>query len=458
MRNLLRLVTALSLITIFSGMAFAAQPANCNANFTMCMIPENVLVQLPFLGIAGDVIVQDPNSTNVSDVFRVFNNFVDTGGGTGLGNLARLYSRDDSTPLPAPPTYSANATFITEAASGSTSYFGNGTTYNLDTSAVATKLTYTGDVTADYHDAAQLTALLTVVGTGAAVPNATVQFTLGSQTCTGKTDMSGAAKCAVVLNQAAGGYLVGAAFGGIFGVDAGTSASAPFSVTREETAIAYTGDTVIATGETAHMSGVLLEDNVTPIVGRTVTFTLGTDGAPQTCNAITDASGKAACDIGPVTQPLGPGTVSDTFSGDNFYRSASANANTVLFAFPTAGGFVIGDQREAPGSHETFWGAEWSTDNQLSGGAAPDSFKGFAENLSSDPACGISWTSRPGNSSHPPDAVPAYMGVLVSSSVIKSGATVSGNVTGIVVVKTDPGYEGNPGHPGTGIVAASVCR
>jgi hypothetical protein len=49
------------------------------------------------------------------------------------------------------------------------------------------------------------------------------------------------------------------------------------------------------------------------------------------------------------------------------------------------------------------------------------------------------------------------MGVLVSSSVVKSGATISGNAPAIVVVKTDPGYAPNPGHPGTGTVIATLC-
>jgi hypothetical protein len=103
-------------------------PAQCNAMFTACGIPENVMLQLPFLAVSGDVILLDPT---VSDVFRIFNNFVDTGGGTGLGNLAFLYSSDDTTPLPNPATYSANALMINEDPSGVTHYFGNGTDYAL---------------------------------------------------------------------------------------------------------------------------------------------------------------------------------------------------------------------------------------------------------------------------------------------------------------------------------------
>ena len=128
-----RFVPFLSAIAWFSISAVAAPIANCNASFTACSIPENVLLQLPFLAIAGDVIVQEPNSTAVSDVFRIFNNFVDTGGGTGLGNLVFLYSADNTTSLPDPSTYSRNAITIREAATGLTSFNGNGTVYTLDT-------------------------------------------------------------------------------------------------------------------------------------------------------------------------------------------------------------------------------------------------------------------------------------------------------------------------------------
>jgi hypothetical protein len=346
---------------------------------------------------------------------------------------------------------------IKEAASGSTSYLGNGTTYSLDTAAAPTKLTYTGDTTADYHDPAQLTAALTLVATGAPIPNATVKFTLGSQSCSATTNASGVASCSLTPNQAAGNYTLTASFGGIFGSDAGTSNSLPFAITLEQTTLSYTGDTLIANGGTAHLSGVLLEDGVTPIAGRIVTFTLGTGGV-QSCNGITDATGKAACTISPVAQALGPIVASASFAGDAFYRPASASKNVLLFAFLTSGGFVIGDQSAQVGTQETFWGSQWASANQLSGGAAPDSFKGFADSLSAEPpSCGVTWTSRPGNSSKPPDSVPAYMGVLVSPSVTKSGATVGGSATKIVVVKTDAGYASDPGHAGTGTVVAQIC-
>jgi hypothetical protein len=137
----------------------------------------------------------------------------------------------------------------------------------------------------------------------------------------------------------------------------------------------------------------------------------------------------------------------------------SLASNTVIFEFLQNGSFVIGDLSESVGASVTFWGAQWARANALSGGEAPSSFKGYANNLSLlPPVCGITWTSGPGDSSHPPATVPSYMGVLVSSVVSRSGSTLSGNAVRIAVIQTDPGYRPNPGHTGTGTVIAEYCH
>jgi hypothetical protein len=124
--------------------------------------------------------------------------------------------------------------------------------------------------------------------------------------------------------------------------------------------------------------------------------------------------------------------------------------------FATGGAFVIGDQNAVPSSNVEFWGAQWAQNNPLSGGSAPASFKGF-ENSSLSPTCGSSWATDPGNSSDPPASIPSDMEVVVSDHVTKSGSTISGNVVHIVMVHTNPGYQGNPGHPGTGMVISQIC-
>jgi len=109
----------------------AAQMADCASDFSICFIPENVLFQLPFTAISGDVILLEADNVTVSDVFRIFNNIADTTGGTGLGDLVFLFSSDDSTPLPDPSTFSVNAVSINEDPSGFTRFDGNGTIYVL---------------------------------------------------------------------------------------------------------------------------------------------------------------------------------------------------------------------------------------------------------------------------------------------------------------------------------------
>jgi len=48
--------------------------------------------------------------------------------------------------------------------------------------------------------------------------------------------------------------------------------------------------------------------------------------------------------------------------------------------------------------------------------------------------------------------------VIVANSITQAGSQISGNTAQVVVVKTNPGYQPNPGHPGTGTVVAQVCH
>jgi hypothetical protein len=138
--------------------------------------------------------------------------------------------------------------------------------------------------------------------------------------------------------------------------------------------------------------------------------------------------------------------------------SASTSSPTIVFAFaPGGGGFAIGDQNAVVGKSVTFWGAQWSKNNQISGGPAPASFKGFAQSPTT-PSCGTSWSADPGNSTPPPAGpIPAYMGVIVTSLATKSGPEIDGNTMHIAVIQTDAGYQPDPGTSGTGKVVALVC-
>ena len=120
--------------------------------------------------------------------------------------------------------------------------------------------------------------------------------------------------------------------------------------------------------------------------------------------------------------------------------------------------FVIGDvEPHAVGNVVNFWGAQWWKNNFMSGfvNAGYPAFKGYADD--SDNACGGEWFTLPGNSSDPPDTIPDFVLVLVTSTVHKDGPNISGDIQQILLVESDGGYGPAPGHRGNGIVRQVLC-
>ncbi len=179
----------------------------------------------------------------------------------------------------------------------------------------------------------------------------------------------------------------------------------------------------------------------------------------------------SALDIGTMSGPAGgPFTVSGSHSyegtgpfvitvttTDDGDSTTIASGTVLVYQFVSGGGaFVVGDKSDT--GSVNFWGAKWWKLNSLSGGAAPAAFMGFAK-IPALPTCGTHWSTDPGNSSQPPiGPLPAYMGVIVSPSVTQSGSAITGTAAQIMVVRTDSGYQANPGHAGTGTVVLTVCR
>ena len=318
-----------------------------------------------------------------------------------------------------------------------------------------TSVLQVNDGTSDFHDPGDLSAVLTDGVTHAPIVGASVSLTMSAESGVGVTNASGQVTVTIIPSEPAGSYPIHGSFAG----DAqhlSTTGTGQYVVTKEETTTQYTGPTILANGSTVSLTGVLREDGTAPIAGRTLVFTLGTGATAQTGTGTTDASGTAQLTI-TVNQPLGAGTVSVSFAGDAFYLPSSDAKPTLIFAFAAGGSFVIGDGvGTAVGTKVTFWGAQWDKLNALSGGKAPPAFKGF-EDSAATPACGTIWTTSPGNSSGPPPTIPTFMGVIVSSSIGKSGPAITGDTVHIVVVATDPGYAPNPGHAGTGTIAGVFC-
>jgi hypothetical protein len=111
-------------------------------------------------------------------------------------------------------------------------------------------------------------------------------------------------------------------------------------IAKRPTKIVYTGDTLVACGGTATLQAVLtditppLGSTPVPVVGRTVTLTLGSGPTAQSCTGTTDSRGFVRCTVNPVNQPLAPsGSATDVFAGDDVYLPSNSGAQVTFFTF-----------------------------------------------------------------------------------------------------------------------------
>jgi hypothetical protein len=368
--------------------------------------------------------------------------------------------------LDAPGGYTVSVSF-----EGDETYLPSSGSASFTVNQEESKVSYTGPTTSHYHDPFTASAKLTDPDGGAPIEGKPVIFTLGvGDTCKGETDASGKVSCTLTPTQTGTKNLV-ASFAGDTNY-LSSSETTSFSITPEETTMKYTGPTVILAGASgATLTATLVEDGSAdndkdggspgPFPKEPVTLSVGT----QTCSANTEPSGEVTCTIPSISVPLGPETVGASFEGDAHYAASSDNKAAIVFAFPSSGVFTLGDKTVAaatPSTTLTWWADTWSALNSLSGGLAPNPFKGFVASVTlpttTPPAtCGSAWTTTTGSSPPPPATVPSYMGTLVTSKVTKSGSTITGNALSIVVVKTDPGYAPGPANHGTGKIVAKFC-
>jgi hypothetical protein len=132
-----------------------------------------------------------------------------------------------------------------------------------------------------------------------------------------------------------------------------------------------------------------------------------------------------------------------------FAIPAGADPDPVPLPLPTSA-FAVGEGSAIANQLITFWGAQWWKENYMSSHETHASFKGWAMEIDN---VNCTFTTRPGNSPPPPDGeLPAKMLVAVTTSVTKSGPVISGKILWYAVVETNPGYDDNPGHEGTGTV------
>jgi hypothetical protein len=213
-----------------------------------------------------------------------------------------------------------------------------------ETQSVPTTVTYTGQSSGAYRSAVTLTAALShpdgAIGlSGTAVVGQEVDFTVGTQLCSGTTDSNGAASCTVVLTDPPSGspypLLVGYA-GGPTGVGSDVYSptsdnSTAFAVTRIPTSVVALPQVAVRLrGPSAGLFHVaaILSGGGAPLAERTIVFTVGTT---QLCSAITTATGLAECAISAraETKVVVARGYRARFDGDDLYLGSAANAPMV---------------------------------------------------------------------------------------------------------------------------------
>jgi hypothetical protein len=181
------------------------------------------------------------------------------------------------------------------------------------------------------------------------------------------------------------------------------------------------------------------------------------DGTPITSGAISGSPGSPFIVTGShAYTSLGTKTITVHIVDDGGASATAIDSFAPIGTFPSGGAFVIGGGTTVVGTSVNFWGSMWATNNPLSGGSAPDAFKGYENGLAT-PVCGATWTSRPGNSSNPPRITPSDMAVIVSTHIVQDGSRITGDVAHIVIVHVDPGYSSDPGHAATATIVGVLC-
>ena len=110
----------------------------------------------------------------------------------------------------------------------------------------ATELEYIGDLSAQYSDYINLKVQLNDPGNNNPLPDRSISFILGTQTATATTGSDGIATTSFKLDQPAGSYDIKAEFAGddSYSPDSDTKV---MQISKEDTEITYTGDTILPT-------------------------------------------------------------------------------------------------------------------------------------------------------------------------------------------------------------------
>ena len=188
---------------------------------------------------------------------------------------------------------------------------------NFGVTLAPTSLSYTGATTAQNGQPLTVSGVLTTPNpsAGTSVSGRTITFTVGSgstaQSCTATTTTSGSAACAIAsVSQSPGPIPVTASFAGDSYYQ---TASAAGTVNLPEgTQLTLNPTTGTFNGSTPVSATLVNTYSNQPVPNEPIALTVN---ASQSCNATTNASGVATCNVTP-TEPAGSYTLTASFTGD----------------------------------------------------------------------------------------------------------------------------------------------
>lgn len=160
---------------------------------------------------------------------------------------------------------------------------------------------------------------------------------------------------------------------------------------------------------------------------------------------------------GPATYTAGWSCAGATLSGrvvtiDPFAAVLCTLETSYVDPYLRTGTFVIADRVARVGATVTYWGASWPSRNAPSKGTRVAAFRGYASSVSTArPRAGATWRTTPGLTASPPRSLPKVIAVAVTSSVRRSGSSISGNVVRIALVRRGSTF-------GVGTVVALLPR
>jgi PKD repeat protein len=163
---------------------------------------------------------------------------------------------------------------------------------------------------------------------GAAVTNRVVTFAVdGVAIGTATTSSNGVATLVHAPEVPAGLHSLSATMAQDILYSGPVSGSGDFNVAKKATSLTYTGALTGSPNKVITLSATLLDATGTPLSGRTINFTLGT----QSASATTDANGAAATTL-KLAQKNGTYTVSASFApaGDDTSRYHGSGANATF--------------------------------------------------------------------------------------------------------------------------------